>query len=141
MRSDTVTAAAVLERFDKLPIGTRLPLEAFRKLVKEIKKCQTGPSVPSGSESAPPLRLERSASGLGVTVGTVFRQYDGGNGVIAARDMGMALYDLGIPSDAKAQALDVLSRLGTQQFTLGEFRSFIKSVKAGKVGVLVSGGA
>ena len=71
----------------------------------------------------------------------VFRQYDGGSGVIAARDMGMALYDLGIPSDAKAQALDVISRLGTQQFTLGEFRSFIKTVKAGKVGVLVSGGA
>lgn len=134
LRTDTATAAAVLARFDMLPHGTRLPLDAFRRIVKEVKGCQTGPPAPSATA---PLLLQRSSSGVGVTIGTVFREHDRGNGVVAVGDMSAALTSLGISGGAHTEALAVLSKLGTQQLTMGEFRAFGKAVKMGKVAVLV----
>ena len=131
LQSDAPGAAEILTPFEKQAPSARLPLDVFRRVVKEIKACQ---------EVTGALRKEAGGAnaGTGETVGTVFRRYDDGSGAIKAADLGAALTDLGFaaaaptagaPLNAPMEAIAQLAARGVAQLSLPDFRALVKGLK------------
>ena len=114
LQTNTPGAAAALAYLAGNP-DARVPLDAFRKLSKEIRACQ--------------------AAGTGETVGQVFKRLDSAStGTIDVAEAGGALSDLGFHASTSvhAEALAQLTAAGVATLSLEDFRVFVKSIKAGK---------